>query len=157
MESIKPICYNTCKYKCKGVMDMVNVEIEPSSQVIGKVNLGEGTKIAQGTVLRSIKDSISIGGSSMVLENSVLVGTPSSPLSIGSKTVFGHKCIAIGSTIGNLCEIGNGVIMLPGSRIGNMCIFGEGTIIPENTIIPDGSVVVGRPFKIIRKISNSCF
>lgn len=133
---------------------MVNVEIEPSSCVIGRVNLGEGTRIAQGTVLRSLDDSISIGGNSMVLENSVLIGTPSSPLSVGSKTVFGHKCIAIGSTIGDLCEIGNGVIILPGSKIGNMCIFGEGTIIPENAIIPDGSVVVGRPFKIIRKITD---
>lgn len=133
---------------------MVNVEVESSSCVIGRVNLGVGTKIAQGTVLRSVDNSISIGTASMVLENSVLIGTPSSPLSVGSKTVFGHKCIAIGTSIGDLCEIGNGVTMLPGSKIGNMCIFGEGTIIPENVIIPDGSVVVGRPYKIIRKITE---
>lgn len=133
---------------------MDNVVISKSSCIIGRVCLGEGANVAQGTVLRSQDDSLSIGNHSMVLENSVLIGSPSSPLSVGSKTVFGHKCIAIGATIGDLCEIGNGVIMLPGSKIGNMCIFGEGTIIPENTIIPDGSVVLGRPFKIIRKVTE---
>ena len=133
---------------------MVNIKIEQSASIVGRVSLGWGAYIAQGTILRSKESSITIGSDGMVLENSILVGTPLSPLSVGSKTVFGHKCIAIGATIGNLCEIGNGVIMLPGSKIGDMCIFGEGTLIPEDSVIPDGSVVVGRPGKIIRKITE---
>lgn len=133
---------------------MDNVKIELSASIIGRVSLGGGAYIAQGTILRSKESSITIGSDGMVLESSILIGTPLSPLSVGSKTVFGHKCIAIGATIGNLCEIGNGVIMLPGSKIGDMCIFGEGTLIPEDAIIPDGSVVVGRPGKVIRKITE---
>lgn len=134
---------------------MANVKIAESSRIIGSVSLGEGTYIAQGTILRSHDESLTIGGNSMVLENSVLIGTANNPLNVGSKTVFGHKCMAIGATIGDLCEIGNGVIMLPGSRIGDMCIFGEGTLIEENVVIPDGSVVVGKPGKIIRRITEN--
>ncbi len=132
---------------------MLNIKIDDSARLIGKMKLGKGSYVAQGTVLRSVEDSLAIGNSTWILENSVLVGTPEQPLIVGSKTVFGHKCIAIGASIGDLCEIGNCVVILPGSKIGNMCIFGEGTIIPEGSIIPDGSVVVGRPGRIIRNLT----
>lgn len=59
----------------------------------------------------------------------------------------------LGAEIGNLCEIGNGTIFMPGSKIGSMCIFGEGTIIPEGMVIPDESVVLGCPGKVIRKLT----
>lgn len=133
---------------------MSSIRIDKSARLIGKIRLGDGAYIAQGSILRSIDDSITINNKSWVLENSVLIGTPSNPLKVGQKTVFGHKCIAIGAEIGNLCEIGNGVIMLPGSKIGDMCIFGEGTLIPEDMVIPDGSVVVGRPGRIIRSLTE---
>lgn len=133
---------------------MPNLRIDQSSRLIGKLRLGNEVYVAQGSILRSIEDSLTIGNSSWILENSVLIGTPESPLKVGSKTVFGHKCIAIGSKIGDLCEIGNGVIFLPNSKIGNMCIFGEGTLIPEGTVIPDGSVVIGRPGRIIRSLTE---
>lgn len=133
---------------------MPDLRLDDSSRLIGKLRLGNGVYVAQGSILRSINDSMTIGNSSWVLDNSVLIGTAETPLKVGSKTVFGHKCIAIGTEIGDLCEIGNGVIFLPNSKIGNMCIFGEGTLIPEGTVIPDGSVVVGRPGKIIRSLTN---
>lgn len=132
---------------------MSNLKIDDSTKLIGKLRLGDNVYVAQGSILRSNNDSIIIGNSSWVLENSVLIGTIKHPLKVGSKTVFGHKCIAIGAEIGNLCEIGNGTIFLPRSKVGNMCIFGEGTIIPEGYIIPDDSVVVGRPGKVIRKLT----
>lgn len=132
---------------------MPNLRIDDSARLIGKLRLGKGVYVAQGSIIRSVEDSVSIGNTSWVLENSVLIGTPEHPLKVGSKTVFGHKCIAIGAEVGDLCEIGNGVIFLPGSKIGNMCIFGEGTIIPEGTVIPDESVVVGRPGRVIRKLT----
>lgn len=133
---------------------MANWHIADSARLIGTIRVGDRCIVAQGAVLRSTDDSLSLGNHSMVLENSVLIGTPRHPLRVGSKTVFGHKCIAIGTRIGDLCEIGNGTIFLPGSKIGSRCIFGEGTIVPENTIIPDDSVVVGRPAKIIRSLTE---
>ena len=54
-----------------------------------------------------------------------------------------------------MCEVANRTIFMPGSKIGNQCIFGESTIVPENKIIPDHSVVLGRPAKIIRKLTDS--
>lgn len=133
---------------------MNNLNIKSSARIIGSVSLGNDVYLAQETILRSLDNSIKIENSSWVLENSVIIGSKKFPVSVGQKTVFGHKCTVLGSTIGNLCEIGNSTIFLPGSKIGNFCIFGEGTIIPENKIIPDNSVVVGRPGRIIRTLTK---
>lgn len=131
------------------------VNLSESSTIIGQVGLGEGAYIAQGAVLRSKKASLTMGNQSFVLENSVLISSQSHPTSVGSKTVFGHKCIIMGAEIGDLCEIGNNVIIMPGAKLGNRCILGEGTLIPENTNIPDGSVVLGRPGRVIRKLNDA--
>ncbi len=133
---------------------MANLKADDSARLIGRLRLGNNVYAAQGAVLRSVDDSITIENDTWILENSVLIGTKEHPLKVGSKTVFGHRCIAIGAEVGNLCEIGNCVIFLPYSKIGNMCIFGEGTIIPEGMVIPDESVVVGRPGRIIRKLTD---
>ncbi len=133
-------------------MDM-SLRKADSARLYGSVRHGKGVIIAQGTIIRSVGDSVRFGNRNMVLENSVLIGTPETPLSVGSGTIFGHRCIAIGASIGDLCEIGNSTIFLPGCRVGKMCIFGEGTIIPPGAVIPDESVVVGRPGRVIRKLT----
>ncbi|MEG6586289.1 DapH/DapD/GlmU-related protein [Dendrosporobacter sp. 1207_IL3150] len=130
------------------------MRIDDSARLIGTIRLGENVYVAQGSILRSKDDSFKIGNETWILENSVLIGTPEYPIAIGSKTVFGHKCVAIGAQIGDLCEIGNGTIFLPGSKIGNMCIFGEGTIIPAGAVIPSESVVIGRPGRFVRSLSD---
>lgn len=133
---------------------MNTIRMDDSSKIIGKVRFGKSVYIAQGTIIRSHNDSVTIGNSSWVLENSVLIGTEENPVKVGSKTVFGHKTVTIGAEIGDLCEIGNNTIFLPGSKIGSMCIFGEGTIVPENMVIPSRSVVVGRPARVIRTLND---
>lgn len=130
------------------------VKIAESARTFGGLKIGNGSYIAQGTVIRSLEGNVKIGNDSMVLENSVIIGGQNLPVEIGSKTVFGHKSIVIGAQIGDLCEIGNRTIFMPGSRLGNMCITGEGTLIPPGKIIPDESVVIGRPAKIIRKLTK---
>jgi acetyltransferase-like isoleucine patch superfamily enzyme len=60
-----------------------------------------------------------------------------------------------GATIGDLCEIGNGAILMPGSRLGSGCILGEGTLVPADTVIPADSVLVGRPPHVIRSATDA--
>jgi carbonic anhydrase/acetyltransferase-like protein (isoleucine patch superfamily) len=63
-----------------------------------------------------------------VLENGVLVGWPEHPVEIGQRTVFGHRATILGARVGDLCEIGNGAILMPGARLGDGCILGEGAL-----------------------------
>lgn len=133
---------------------MDTVRIDDSAKIIGKVLLGKDSYIAQGSIVRSENDSVRIGNSTWLLENSVIIGTEENPVKVGSKTVFGHKTVTIGAEIGDLCEIGNNTIFLPGSKVGDMCIFGEGTIVAENMVIPSRSVALGRPARIIRTLTE---
>jgi carbonic anhydrase/acetyltransferase-like protein (isoleucine patch superfamily) len=84
----------------------------------------------------------------------VVVGTRAHPVRIGQRTVFGHRAQIIGATVGDLCEIGNGAILMPGARLGDGCILGEGTLVPAGTVIPPSTVLVGRPPHAIRTATD---
>ena len=53
-------------------------------------------------------------------------------------------------TIGNDCWIGGGVTILPGVTIGNRCTIGAGSVVVSD--IPDGSIAVGNPAKVVKKV-----
>ena len=130
-------------------------EVAASAVLIGQAHLGAGALLAQGVVLRSRAGSVALGNHSAVLENGVLVGWPRQPIEIGQRTVFGHRATIVGARVGDLCEIGNGAILMPGSRLGDGCILGEGTLIPAGTIIPDETVLVGRPPHVLRTATDA--
>src|SRR3954454_2114367 len=135
--------------------DQPEPEIASSAQLLGSVHVGAGAIIAQGTVVRSHGESVSIGNHSAVLENSTVVGTREHSVRIGQRTVFGHRAQIVGATVGNLCEIGNGAILLPGAQIGDGSILGEGTLVPAGAVIPPSAVLVGRPPHVIRSASDA--
>ncbi len=137
------------------LVDQPQPEIARSAVVLGEVHVGAGAILAQGLVVRSHGAAVSIGNYSAVLENGVVIGTPAHPVRVGQRTVFGHRATIVGATIGDLCEIGNGAILMPGSRLGNGCILGEGTLVPPGTVIPAGSVLVGRPPHVIRSATDA--
>ena len=116
-------------------VDQPQPEIARSAVVLGDVHVGAGAILAQGLVVRAHGAAVNIGNHSAVLENGVVIGTPAHPVRVGQRTVFGHRATIVGATIGDLCEVGNGAILMPGSRLGNGCILGEGTLVPPATVI----------------------
>ncbi len=127
-----------------------------SAVLAGSIHLGAGALLAQGLVVRSQGGThVSIGNNSAILENGVVVGWPGSPVQIGQRTVFGHRCQVVGATVGDLCEIGNGAILMPGARLGDGCILGEGTLVPAGTVIPPSTVLVGRPPHALRTATTA--
>ena len=137
------------------LVDQPQPEVAGSAVVLGDVHVGAGAILAQGLVVRAHGAAVSIGNHSAILENGVVIGTPAHPVRVGQRTVFGHRATIVGATIGDLCEIGNGAILMPGSRLGNGCILGEGTLVPPATVIPAGAVLVGRPPHVIRSATDA--
>lgn len=130
--------------------------IADSAVLAGPVHLGAGVLLAQGLTVRSHgQGAVSIGNHSAILENGVVVGWPDAPALIGQRTVFGHRCQVLGATVGNMCEVGNGAILMPGTRLGDGCILGEGTLIPSGTVIPPDTVLVGRPPHVLRTTTDA--
>src|SRR5437879_2676862 len=90
------------------------VQITASAVIIGSARLGEGALLAEGAVIRATDRRVAIGAGSAVLENSVVVGTGYIPTTVGRRTTFGHRCLVVGAKVGDLCEIGNASILMPG-------------------------------------------
>ena len=75
------------------------------------------------------------------------------PVEIGDHVTIGHGAIIHGCKIGDNTMIGMGAILMNGCTIGKNCIIGAGALVPEGMVIPDGSVAVGVPARVIKTIS----
>jgi carbonic anhydrase/acetyltransferase-like protein (isoleucine patch superfamily) len=127
--------------------------IAPSAVVIGRPSVGERCLLSEGAVVRASGGGVSLGTESAVIENCVVIGTPAMRSVIGRRTTFGHRCLVVGATVGDLCEIGNASILTPGSRLGDRVFLGEGTLVPPGMDLPSDVVAVGRPARVIRAVS----
>jgi carbonic anhydrase/acetyltransferase-like protein (isoleucine patch superfamily) len=128
--------------------------IAPSADVIGKVRLLDNASIWFGAVLRGDNEWITVGQGSNVQEGCVLHTDMGAPLTIGTNCTIGHKAILHGCQIGDNSLIGMGAIVLNHAKIGKNCLIGAGALIPEGKVIPDNSLVVGQPGKIIRVLDE---
>jgi carbonic anhydrase/acetyltransferase-like protein (isoleucine patch superfamily) len=88
-----------------------------------------------------------------VQDNSVLHTDPGQPLTIGDNVTVGHMVMMHGCTIGDNSLIGIGSIVLNGARIGRNCLIGAGALITEGKEIPDFSVVMGAPGRVVRTLT----
>jgi len=127
--------------------------IAPNAVVAGHVILKKNASVWFGAVLRGDNEPITIGENSNVQDNSVLHTDIGSPLTIGANVTIGHMVMLHGCTIGDNSLIGIGSIVLNHARIGKNCLIGANTLITEGKEIPDNSLVMGAPGKVIREIS----
>jgi carbonic anhydrase/acetyltransferase-like protein (isoleucine patch superfamily) len=126
--------------------------IAPDANVIGNVVLAAKSSVWFGCTLRGDGELIHVGKGSNVQENCVFHTDPGCPLTIGENCTIGHKVMLHGCTIGENSLIGMGATVLNGAKIGKNCLIGAGALITENKVIPDGSLVMGAPGKVVREL-----
>jgi len=129
--------------------------IAESASVIGKILLKENASIWFGAVLRGDNELITVGKNSNVQDLSILHTDPGFPLEVGDYCTIGHKAVLHGCKIGNNSLIGIDAIVLNGASVGNNCLIGAGALITEGKQIPDGSLVMGSPGRVVRELSES--
>lgn len=127
-----------------------NVFIAPGSHVIGKVVLHANSSIWFNVVIRGDCDLITIGEDSNIQDGSVLHTDFGVPLKVGKGVTVGHKVMLHGCEIGDYSLIGINSVVLNGAKIGKYCVIGANSLITENMQIPDGSLVMGSPAKVIK-------
>ena len=126
--------------------------VAPGCHLIGDIVLEEKTSIWFGSTLRGDNERITVGAGSNVQENTVMHTDMGSPLIIGAGCTIGHKVMLHGCVIGENTLIGMGATILNGAVIGRNCLIGAGALITENKVIPDGSLVMGAPGKVVREL-----
>jgi carbonic anhydrase/acetyltransferase-like protein (isoleucine patch superfamily) len=127
--------------------------VAPGASVIGNVTLKKNVSIWFGAVLRGDHDPIVIGENSNVQDHAVLHTDPGVPLEIGADVTIGHRAMIHGAIVGDLSLIGIGAILLNGARIGRGCIIGAGALVTEGKTIPDGSLALGAPARVVRQVT----
>jgi carbonic anhydrase/acetyltransferase-like protein (isoleucine patch superfamily) len=110
--------------------------IAPNATVLGNVILKKNASIWFGATLRGDNDPITVGENSNVQDGSVLHTDTGSPLTIGANVTIGH------------------MVMLRGCTIGDGSLIGANSQITEGKEIPDGSMVMGSPGKVIRTLDE---
>ena len=130
-----------------------HVFIADTATVLGNVELHDEVSVWYGAVLRADFDKITIGKRTNVQEGVIMHVDHGIPINIGEDNTIGHGAILHGATIGNYNLIGMRSTILNGARIGNGCIIGAHALVTENMVIPDGSMVLGTPGKIVKTMS----
>lgn len=125
--------------------------VAPSASVIGNVILHTNASVWFGAVLRGDNDPITVGPDSNIQDGSVLHTDMGSPLTLGRGVTVGHKAMLHGCEVGDYSLIGIGAVVLNGVKIGRNCIIGANALLTEGKVIPDNSLVVGQPGKVVRE------
>mgnify|MGYP001266467567 CR=1 FL=1 len=125
-----------------------------NASIIGDVTLEKNSSIWFNVTLRGDIENIYVGQGSNVQDGSVLHTDPGYPLKIGRGVTIGHLVMLHGCTIEDNSLIGIGAVILNGAKIGKNCIIGANTLVTEKKVIPENSLVMGSPGKIIREVTE---
>ena len=130
------------------------IESFKAVKVIGDIHLKNDCSIWFWAVLRGDIEKITIGEGTNVQDNSVVHTDDGCECIVGSGVTVGHMVILHGCSIKNDSLIGMGATILNNAKIGKNCIIGANSLITENKEIPDRSLVMGSPGKIIREVTD---
>lgn len=144
-------------YALDGIAPQIDPEawVAPDANLIGRVVLEAAASVWFGCTLRGDNEEIRIGAGSNVQENCVLHTDMGYPLLIGPDCTIGHKAMLHGCVIGAGSLIGMGATVLNGAKIGKGCLIGAGALITEGKEIPDFSLVMGAPGKVVRTLDEA--
>jgi len=140
-------------------LDHVRPEVDPEAWVapdavlIGRVRLLARASVWFRAVLRGDNEPIEVGEESNVQDGCVLHTDPGFPLTLGPRVTVGHLAMLHGCTVGEGSLIGIGAVVLNGARIGRGCLIGAKALVPEGREIPDHSLVLGIPGRVVRTLT----
>jgi len=121
--------------------------------IVGDVRLEEQSSVWYGAVLRGDEATITVARRANVQDGVIVHSDRGEDVHIEEGVTIGHGAIIHGCTIGKFSLIGMGAIVLSKAKVGERCIIGAGAVVKENDVIPDGSLVVGVPGKVIKQLT----
>ena len=130
------------------------VYITKSAVVFGAVTLGKQSSVWYNAVLRGDIHEITVGEGANIQDNAVLHIADDFGCQVGNYVTVGHSAVVHACRVGDESLVGMGATILDGAVVGKQCIIGANALVKQCHVIPDGSMVLGSPAKIIRKLSD---
>lgn len=133
--------------------------VVPTAVVLGDVHLGPRSSVWYNVVIRGDVAPIRIGEESNIQDGSVLHGTfdgGKAPIgiSIGRRVTIGHLVMLHGCRIGDGCLIGMNSTIMDEAVIGENSLVGAGSLVTEGKAFPPRSLILGRPAKLVRALTD---
>ena len=129
------------------------VYIASTGVVVGNVTLGAHSSVWYNTVLRGDINRIVIGHHTNIQDNAVLHLADDYPCILGNWVTVGHSAIVHACKVGDETLIGMGAVILDGAVIGKQSLIGAKALVTQGMKIPPGSLVLGAPAKVVRKLT----
>jgi carbonic anhydrase/acetyltransferase-like protein (isoleucine patch superfamily) len=129
--------------------------VATNATLVHDVKLGKDASVWYGCVVRGDVASITIGERTNLQDLTVVHPETGEPVTIGDDVTVGHRALLHMRTLGSGTLVGMGAILLAHSHIGKECIIGAGALVLEGRTIPDRSVVLGSPGKVVRQVTDA--
>lgn len=144
-------------YELDGLKPQVDAScfVAPSAQLIGKVHLLKDASAWFNVVIRGDNDLIEVGSETNIQDGSILHTDAGIELKLGRGVTVGHKVMLHGCQVGDFSLIGMNAVVLNRAFVGRYCLIGAGALVTEGRRIPDGSVVMGAPGKVVREVTEA--
>jgi len=127
--------------------------VADNARVIGAVTLGERCSVWFGAIIRADNDGISIGNECNVQDGVVIHTDPGIPMKLGQRVTVGHQAMLHGCQIASGSLIGIHSTLLNGATIGHHCLVGAGSLVTENKVFEDNSLILGCPARKVRTLT----
>ncbi len=129
-------------------------KIAKGAFVNGDVKLGENVGVWYNAVIRGDGGPITVGDGSNVQDCAVIHVDFGGKTEIGKNVTIGHGAIVHGCTLKDNVLVGMGATVLNGAVVEKNCIIGAGAVITQNKLIPEASMVLGVPGKVVKTLSG---
>lgn len=128
--------------------------VHETATIIGNVIIGEKVYIGPGAVIRGDWGQIIIEDGCNVQENCVVHMFPGVSIRLEEGAHVGHGAIIHGANLGANVLIGMNAVVMDRSSVGAGSIVGALSFVKADTQIPERSLVVGNPAKVIKEVSD---
>ena len=130
------------------------VYIAKGAVVLGDVTIGAHSSVWYNAVVRGDIQRIVVGHHSNIQDNAVLHLSDVLPCIVGNRVTIGHSAIVHACKLGDEVLVGMGAVILDGAVIGKQSIIGAKALVTQGMKVPPGSLVLGAPAKVIRKLTK---
>jgi carbonic anhydrase/acetyltransferase-like protein (isoleucine patch superfamily) len=132
-----------------------SVLVMDGATVIGDVEIGEGSSLWPGAVVRGDVCHVRIGARTNLQDGAVVhVTTDTHPTIVGDDVTVGHRAVLHGCTVRERSLIGIGAIVLDGAVVGPDALVGAGALVTPGTVVPPGTMFLGSPGKVKRQLTD---
>jgi len=129
------------------------VYLASTAVVLGDVTIGAHSSAWYGAVLRGDINRIVVGHHTNIQDNAVLHLADDFPCLLGNWVTVGHGAIIHACKVGDETLVGMGAVILDGAVIGRQSLIGARALVKQGMRIPPGSLVLGAPARIARKLT----